>query len=141
MKALNYLIGECVYGGRITDLYDRRHGLLIFMDELNFLISSLVFSRLLLTLLRDLAFNETINNEDEDFKLSENGLYKMPKAVTHTEVVHSIEHEWPTSNSVGTHPEGLGKDDLQVHQKVLLLSEVGFEPTPSEEDCDLNAAP
>ena len=23
----------------------------------------------------------------------------------------------------------------------ILLSEVGFEPTPSEEDCDLNAAP
>ena len=26
-------------------------------------------------------------------------------------------------------------------QKVKLLSEVGFEPTPTEVDCDLNAAP
>ena len=34
-----------------------------------------------------------------------------------------------------------GKSPTLTKLAKHLLSEVGFEPTPSEEDCDLNAAP
>ena len=34
--------------------------------------------------------------------------------------------------------ETMQKDDEKIQK---LLSEVGFEPTPTEVDCDLNAAP
>ena len=52
---MQYLTGECNYGGRVTDDWDRRT---------------------LLTLLRRTYCQETVN--DEDYKFDENGVFYAP---------------------------------------------------------------
>ena len=50
----------------------------------------------------------------------------------HSAIGNMVEVKTMTSNQSRTDTDFVGKK---------YLSEVGFEPTPSEEDCDLNAAP
>lgn len=56
MDALNYLAGECNYGGRVTDDKDRR----------------------LMTVVLKLFYNEAIYTDD-DYKFSASGKYYAPK--------------------------------------------------------------
>jgi dynein heavy chain len=62
-KALNYLIGECNYGGRVTDDKDRRYLLCILADFLNH------------------------NVFDADYNFSPSGVYAPPEELTTFEAV------------------------------------------------------
>jgi dynein heavy chain len=66
-KALKYLTGECNYGGRVTDDFDRRC--------LNTILSKF--------------YNENIL-DDENYKFDENGHYAVPKAFEFEEIVKHI---------------------------------------------------
>lgn len=43
--------------------------------------------------------------------------------------------------SMLTNCKNIGTMDINILHPKIFLSEVGFEPTPTEVDCDLNAAP
>nr|XP_039250666.1 dynein heavy chain 3, axonemal-like [Styela clava] len=78
--ALNYLIGECNYGGRVTDNRDRR---------------------LLKSLLETFLCKEVIENSE--YKFSPSGLYYAPTFTKHREYLEFIK-QLP----INTHPEMFG---------------------------------
>lgn len=78
--ALNYLIGECNYGGRVTDHLDRR---------------------LLGTLLKKFLNEEIIRSEG--YKFSPSGVYTMPASMEHDDYLEYIK-----SLPIQAHPEVFG---------------------------------
>ena len=65
--------------------------------------------------------------------------------VLKTHVPTRIHHQWRISTNTRRSQDkytNTAKEMEKYDEKVKkLLSEVGFEPTPTEVDCDLNAAP
>lgn len=66
--ALTYMIGECNYGGRVTDEWDRR---------------------ILMTTLTDIC-NENVLSDDK-FKISSDGTYFIPTKSSYEEYLQHIE--------------------------------------------------
>merc|ERR1719362_1144978 len=82
LEAIQYLVAECNYGGRITDTHDRR---------------------LLSTLLGKLV-NLTVASE-KGTDLSETaGLYPVPRDLNKTNIIQTVTHKM----KVVPHPHGLG---------------------------------
>ena len=85
LQAIQYLVAECNYGGRITDTHDRR---------------------LLVTLLARLANLESASKENYD--LSEvRGLYPVPSILDRREIVEDVS----LTMRVVPHPQGMGLSD------------------------------
>jgi len=84
-KALNYLIGECNYGGRVTDDKDRRYLLCALSD----------------------FYNPFVYNDDYGF--SPSGLYKAPPDIEHME--HSQIIDYILQMPLTQQPEVFGLHD------------------------------
>lgn len=75
-EAVNYLTGECNYGGRVTDDWDRRTIVTILTDFCN---PALV--------------------TDAQYHLSESGVYVIPPNFEHEEVIAHIQSSYPLGQS------------------------------------------
>ena len=95
MEAIQYLVAECNYGGRITDTHDRR---------------------LLATILQQLVNSKVACNSGQ--YLASDNLYPVPTELRRETVLEKVRDEM----SVVPHPQGLGLSqnsaivrDLRTH--------------------------
>ena len=110
MEAIQYLVAECNYGGRITDTHDRR---------------------LLLTLLQQLVNAKVASNRGQ--YLASDNLYPVPTELKREEVLGKVRDEM----NVVPHPQGLGLSqnsaivrDLRDSKRLLkgvLLTQPGIK--------------
>ena len=116
MEAIQYLVAECNYGGRITDTHDRR---------------------LLLTLLQQLV-NSKVACKSGPFLAAEDNLYPVPQRLGRENVLEKVKNEM----SVVPHPQGLGLShnsaivrDLRDSKRLLkgvLLTQPGIKDEVSK---------
>ena len=111
MEAIQYLVAECNYGGRITDTHDRR---------------------LLLTLLQQLV-NSKVACKSGHYLAAQDNLYPVPTELSREAVLEKVRNEM----SVVPHPQGLGLShnsaivrDLRDSKRLLkgvLLTQPGIK--------------
>lgn len=97
--AISYLTGECNYGGRVTDSWDRR---------------------LICTILDDYVNEDTVM--DPLYKFSENITFGIPRKTEHREVIKFIEENAPILPSpevYGLHPNAGIMRDLNTSNLLL----------------------
>lgn len=118
--AISYLTGECNYGGRVTDAWDRR---------------------LICTILDDYV-NEKIVN-DSSYKFSEDVTFGIPRKTEWREVVKFIEENvpiMPSPNIYGLHPNAGIMRDLSNSNMLLesMLLTQGTQSSGIDADAEKN---
>lgn len=97
--AISYLTGECNYGGRVTDSWDRR---------------------LICTILMDYVTESIV--QDANYKFSETIGFGIPRKTEHREVVKFIEENvpiMPSPDIYGLHPNAGIMRDLTTSNQLL----------------------